>query len=76
MFDDAKGFRKFYNFLVKCESVAKAQLRNALKTWDILCVLISRLPNGLIDRWNITAYKIRKRKETEPNLSDLIKFMD
>ena len=62
-FGDAKGFRKFYNFLVKCEGVAKEQLWNAITIPDILCMLVSKLPNGLIDRWNRTAYNIRKRHQ-------------
>ena len=75
-FGDAKGFRKFYNFLVKCEGVAKGQLWNAINTPDIICMLASKLPNGLIDRWNRTAYNIRKRQECEPSLNDLIEFVD
>ena len=39
-------------------------------------MLASKLPNGLINRWNRTAYNIRKRQECEPSLSDLIEFMD
>ena len=39
-------------------------------------MLVSKLPNGLIDRWNRTAYNIRKRQECEPSLSDLIEFVD
>ena len=74
-FGDAKGFRKFYNFLVKCEGEAKEQLWNAINTPDILCMLVSKLPNGLIDRSNRTAYNIR-RQECEPSLSDLMKFVD
>ena len=38
--------------------------------------LVSKLPNGLIDRWNRTAYNIRKRQECEPSLSDLIEYVD
>ena len=75
-FGDAKGFRKFYNFLVKCEGVSKEQLWNAINTPDILCMLVSKLPNGLIDMWNRTAYNIRKRQKCEPSLSDLIEFVD
>ena len=41
-FGDAKGFRKFYNFLVKCEGVAKGQLWNAINTPDIICMLASK----------------------------------
>ena len=29
-----------------------------------------------LDRWDRTAYNIRKWQECEPSLSDLIKFMD
>ena len=58
-FGDAKGFRKFYNIWVKCEGVLKEQLWNAINTPDTLCMLVSKLPNGLIDRWNRTAYNIR-----------------
>ena len=75
-FGDTKGFRRFYNFLVKCEGVAKEQLWNAVNTPDILCMLVSKLPNGLIDRWNRTAYNIRERQECEPSLSDLNEFVD
>ena len=60
-FGDPKKFTKFYNFLVKCEGVAKEQLWNAINAPDIFDVLESKLPNGLIDRWNRTAYNIIKR---------------
>ena len=39
-------------------------------------MLVSKLPNGLIDTWDGTAYNIRKRQECEPNLSDLTEFVD
>ena len=39
-------------------------------------MLVSKLPNGIIDRWNRNAYNIRKRQECEPSLSDLIEFVD
>ena len=74
-FGDAKGFREFYNFLVKCDGVAKEQNWNAINTPDVICMLVLKLPNGLIDRWNRTAYNIRKRHDREPNLTDLIAFV-
>ena len=39
-------------------------------------MLVSKLPNALIDRWNKITYNIRKKHECEPNLSDLIEFVD
>ena len=70
---DTKGFRKFYNFPVKCEDVSKKLLQNVINIPDILCILVSKLPNGLIDRWNRTVYNIRKRQECGPSL---IEFVD
>ena len=75
-FGDAKGFRLFFNFLVKCDGVAREQNWNAINTPDVICMLVSKLPNALIDRWNRIAYNIRKKHECEPNLSDLIEFID
>ena len=75
-FADGKEFRVFYNFLVKCDGVTREHCLNAINTPDILCMLVSKLPNGLIDRWNRTAFNIRKNRECEPSLSDLIEFVD
>ena len=75
-FGDGKEFRVFYNFLVKCDGGAREHCRNAINTPDILCMLVSKLPNGLIDRWNRTAYNICKNREREPSLSNLIEFVD
>ena len=75
-FGDAKGFRLFFNFLVKCDGVAREQNWNAINTPDVICMLVSKLPNALIDRWNRIAYNICKKYECEPNLSDLIEFVD
>ena len=75
-FGDGKEFRVFCNFLVKCDGVARQHCWNAINTPDILCMLLSKLPNGIIDRWNRTAYSIYKNHECEPSLSNLIEFVD
>ena len=67
-FGDAKGFRLFFNFLVKCDGVAKEHNWNAINTPDVICMLVSKLPNALIDRWNRITYNICKKHECEPNL--------
>ena len=64
----------FFNFLVKCDGVAKEHNWNA-NTPDVICMLVSKLSNALIDRWNRIAYNIRKRHECEPSLSDLIELL-
>ena len=61
---------------MKCDGVAREHCWNAINTPDILCMLVSKSPNGLIDRWNRIAYNICKNRECEPSLSDLIEFVD
>ena len=75
-FGDAKGFRKFYNFLLKCESVSESQEWNTLDTLEMLCMLISKLPGGLMDRQNRTVQAIRRKQRREPDLQDLIQFVE
>ena len=58
-FGDAKGFRKFHNFLLNCRSVLASQRWNALDTPDMLCMMVSKLPGGIMERWNRSILKIR-----------------
>ena len=37
---NSAGYRRFYNFLIKCESIMPRQQWNSLDTADILCALI------------------------------------
>lgn len=75
-FDYGNRFRMFYNFLVKYDGEVREHCWNAVNTPDILCMLVSKLPNGLIDKWNIAVYNIHKNHVCEPSLSDLTEFMD
>ena len=75
-FGDAKAFRKFFNFLLKCESVSDNQHWNALDTPEILCMLISKLPGVLMDRWNRKVQNIRRRESREPDLIDFVRFVE
>ena len=42
----------------------------------MLCMLIAKLPEGLMDRWNRKVQPIRKRHLLEPDLQDLIMFVE
>ena len=75
-FGDAKAFQKFYDFLLKRESVSGSQQWNAVDTPEKLCMLIAKLLGGLIDSWNRKVQTIRKRHLREPDLQDLIKFVE
>ena len=64
------------NFLLKCESVSESQDWKVLDTPEMLCILISKMPGGLMDRWNRTVNTIRRKQIREPDLQDLIQFVE
>ena len=71
---NAMGFRKFHNFVLQCET-SKITNWNSLETPETLCVLASKLPGSLRDRWNRTVQGIRKSFGREPCLSDFSGFV-
>ena len=46
---------------------------NTLDTPDILCMLTSKLPSGVMERWNREVLKIRRQQHREPDLEDFAK---
>ena len=46
---------------------------DALDTPDILCMLTSKLPSGVMERWNREVLKIRRQQHREPDLEDFAK---
>ena len=73
---NAMGFRKFHNFALKCETFSKSTSWNSLEMPEILCVLVSKLTEGLRDRWNRTVQGIRGSYGREPCLSDFSGFVN
>ena len=73
---DAAGFRKFSNFLVRCKNVTGRDNWNLLDNPDIICLLLSKLPGVLLDRWNRRVFNIRMNNTMEPSLLDLVLFID
>ena len=71
---DAAGFRKFYNFLLTFQSIISGNKWNDLP--DSICMLLSKLPGQLTDRWNREVYSIRAKHSREPELKDLINYVD
>ena len=49
---DAAAYRKFYNFLLKCQILTDGRNWNLFNSPDMLCTLISKLPMSVGDRWN------------------------
>ena len=75
-YGDAKSYRDFFAFLNKCNSLGAATKWNAMETPDTLCMLFSKLPNGVADRWNRKALMLRRSEQSEPSLKDFIEFLD
>ena len=75
-FGDVIAFRRVHSFLLICKSVATNQRWNALDTPNILCMLTSKLPSGIMERWNREVLKIRRQQHREPNLEDFTKYVE
>ena len=73
---DSAGYRRSYNFLIKCKSNIPGQQWNYLDAPDILYALISRLPGNARDKWKRKVMMIRRFHGREPELSDIINFVD
>ena len=69
---DAAGFWKFYNFLLKCQSIIGGNKWNSLDSPESICMLLSKFPGQLRDRWNREVCSIRVKHSREPQHKDLI----
>ena len=49
---------------------------NALDTPDILCMLTSKLPSGIMERWNREVLMIRRQQHRETNLENFTKYVE
>ena len=56
--------------------MATNQRWNASDTSDILCMLKSKLPSDIMERWNRGVLKIRRQQDREPNLEDFTKYVE
>ena len=43
---------------------------------DILCMLMSKLPSGIMERWNRKVQNIRRYQAREPTLDDMTDFIE
>ena len=74
---DAAGFRRFFNFLVKCKSLLSENKMNTLiNNPNVICMLLSKLPTYLQDKWNRKVYKFRLSDDRGAELVNLIEMVD
>ena len=69
---DSLSLRQLYTFLTKSSHV----VTDYFDTPENICIVISKLPGNLRDRWNRNVYQIRKNNHREPIFKDLIDFVD
>ena len=70
------AYRRFYNFLLKCESATYGQNWNTIDTPEMMCLVLSKLPGNSREKWNRTVLNIKRRHLREPDFADLIHFVD
>ena len=73
---DAEAYRKFHNFLLKCENITKLQTWNVLDTPEIMCMLLSKLPCRTRDKWSRRVLLIRRKQGKQPELANFIDFVN
>ena len=73
---DAEAYRKFHNFLLKCENIAQLQTWNVLGAPEIMCMLLSKLPGGKRDKRSRRILLIRRRQGKQPELANFIDFVN
>ena len=72
---DAAAFWKLFNFLIKCQTVRVGSKHNPLATPDMICMILTKLPLHLQDRWNRSTL-LRRKDSREPTLIDLANFVE
>ena len=75
-FGDVRAFQKFPTFLLKCRSMSFSQRWNALDSPDILCILISKLLRGIMERWNRKFLSIKRCQVREPTFDNMTDFLE
>ena len=72
---DGAAYMKFYNFLLKCESVTLGKIGMSSKS-EMMCLVISKLPGNTRETLNRNVINVRRRHLREPDFADIIHFDD
>ena len=73
---DATAFRTLFSFLIKCQTIEVGCHYNNLNTPDIICMVLSKLPQHLQDTWNRNTLQLRRKYSKERQMIDIINFVD
>ena len=73
---DTTAYRKFHNFLIKCQSVSSSLTWNVLENPDTICTLLSKLPIYMVDKWNRQVLRMRRGSYREPVFADFVSCIE
>ena len=59
---DGESYQKFCNFLLKYDSIPQAKEWNPLDTPDVICMLLSKLPGVISNKWVRVVMNVRRKK--------------
>ena len=73
---DAPGYRNYYDCLLKCQNICSTCKESNLDSPEVFCILISKFPCYLSERWNRKVLSIRRNHNRDPKLFDLLRFVE
>ena len=73
---DISGFRKLLKSLIVCPYLSRSSQNNPLDTLEIICMILSKLPVHLKDRWNRNTLKMIIMHSRKPQLFDVANFVE
>ena len=73
---DSAALKRFYSFLIKCQSITADITWNALHIPDTLYNLLAKLPGNMKDIWNRLAYNPRRHEDRDVEFADLENFTE
>ena len=74
--NDAKAYKGFYRFLLKCQSFKNEERLTELDSTDMIRTMLSRFATPVQEAWNKAACKIRDTQKREAVFDDLVLFVD
>ena len=72
---DATGYGNCYNFLLTSQGICSTCKGSNLDSPEILCMLISKFPGYVRERWNRKVLSIKRTHKRDPKLFDLLRFV-
>ena len=73
--EDAVAFRRLLNYLINCQTMNYGTSKNPLDSPDLICMIVSKVPGHLQDRWKRYIWELGEQKQGNL-LLDLTNFIE